>query len=99
MQMVNVTNEQSSETGSGLKNMVSRGLKALSRLIGGKKPDPVDKMWIAALSPNGVYEEGEGWYILKESGEPYAGPYAREKDAKGQLTRLCKGYTPAARKV
>lgn len=40
-----------------------------------------------------------GWYILDVFGLAYAGPYAREKDAKGQLTRLRKGYTPAARKI
>jgi hypothetical protein len=46
-------------------------------------------------------EEGnkDGWYILDVFGLTYAGPYRREKDAKGQLTRLRKGYTPAARKV
>lgn len=41
----------------------------------------------------------EGWFITDVFGLPYAGPYKREKDAKGQLTRLRKGYTPAARKV
>lgn len=42
--------------------------------------------------------ESNGFYIVK-NGKLYAGPYARQKDAKGQLTRLRKGYTPAARKV
>jgi hypothetical protein len=95
MQMVNVTNEQSSETGSGLKSMDFLGLKALFRWIGGKK-NPVETMTISYLQAG--HPEFDGWYIDKD-GIPYAGPYKREKDAKGQLTRLRKGYTPAARKV
>lgn len=43
--------------------------------------------------------EMTGFYICRADGTAYAGPYTREKDAKGQLTRLRKGYTPAARKV
>lgn len=40
-----------------------------------------------------------GFFICFADGGPYAGPYKRAKDAKGQLTRLKKGYTPAARLV
>jgi len=40
-----------------------------------------------------------GYYIVYEDGEPYAGPYKREGDAQGQLTRMRKSYTPAARRV
>lgn len=47
---------------------------------------------------NENYPDRNGWYIFNGI-EAYAGPYSREKDAKGQLTRLRKGYTPAARKV
>lgn len=63
----------------------------------GSKKSPVEEMTIRhAFNEN--YPDANGWYIFKGI-EAYAGPYAREKDAKGQLTRLRKGYTPAARKV
>ncbi len=57
----------------------------------GLKKSPVDDFAIGSI-------DGK-WYIFNHHGEKYAGPYKREKDAKGQLTRLRKGYTPAARKV
>lgn len=67
---------------------------------GGKK-NSVDNYTIGFLK--GPEERGygldDGFYILDVFGLPHAGPYAREKDAKGQLTRLRKGYTPAARKI
>lgn len=59
----------------------------------------METLLIFDLAPSGVGEPDAGWYILFPSGKLYAGPYKREKDAKGQLTRLRKGYTPAARKV
>lgn len=40
-----------------------------------------------------------GWYICWPDGDLYAGPYKRAQDAKGQLTRLLKDYTPCARKI
>jgi hypothetical protein len=46
-----------------------------------------------------VEKTNAGWFICHKSGHPYAGPYKRAKDAKGQLTRLRKGYTPAARVI
>lgn len=64
------------------------------------KKSPVESMKVEQLprlNEDGVFVEGE-YYILL-NGAPYAGPYKREQDAKGQLTRLRKGYTPAARKV
>ena len=39
-----------------------------------------------------------GWYLMYDDEEPFAGPYARERDAKGQLTRLRSNYTPASRR-
>ena len=42
--------------------------------------------------------DGNGWYIVYPDGQPYAGPYKRESDAKGQLTRMRRSYTPAARR-
>lgn len=99
MQTVNETNEQSSETTSGLKSTVFNGLKALFRWNGSKSPVETYKViYLAAYD----IDEGDniaGWYIVKNDNELYAGPYKRERDAKGQLTRLRKGYTPAARKV
>lgn len=62
----------------------------------GKKSPVETKMTISYLHVD--HPEVDGWYIDLD-GVPYAGPYGREKDAKGQLTRLRKGYTPAARKV
>ena len=40
----------------------------------------------------------DGWYIFEQDGAMYAGPYKTAAAAKGQLTRLRKGYTPAARR-
>lgn len=96
MQMVNETNEQSSETTSGLKSTVFNGLKALFRWNGSKSP--VENFSVREVY-NENYPEDNGWYIFKYDTIAYAGPYKRERDAKGQLTRLRKGYTPAARKV
>lgn len=90
MQTVNETNAPSSATGSGLKNMVFNGLKALFPFLGGKK-SPAETMTVVTTD--------EGFFIAFADGTKYAGPYGREKDAKGQLTRLRKSYTPAARKV
>lgn len=47
-----------------------------------------------------MYIEGQDdvYYIMSEGGQVFAGPYKREKDAKGQLTRLRKSYTPASRR-
>jgi hypothetical protein len=74
--------------------MASFGQRVLSLWRGSKRTDPVDKMYVDEL------EDYPGqWFICDVFGLPYAGPYKREKDAKGQLTRLRKGYTPAARKV
>lgn len=42
--------------------------------------------------------ERNGWFITYADGEPYAGPYKRRGDALGQLTRMRKQYTPAARR-
>lgn len=52
--------------------------------------------YVELVGPN---ENLSGWYICLSNDLVYAGPYKREQDAKGQLTRLRKGYTPAARKV
>lgn len=93
MQTVNETSAPNSTTGSGQSVMASLGQKVLS-LFRGSKKSPVDDFFIDQL------EDYPGQYfICSGSGMPYAGPYMREKDAKGQLTRLRKGYTPAARKV
>lgn len=46
-----------------------------------------------------VMEHDGGWYITYPDGEALAGPYKREQDAKGQLTRMRNEYTPAARRV
>jgi len=82
MQMVNETKEPSSATGSGLKNTVSRGLKALFLWLGGKKNQP--NLTIA--------ETPDGFYVVDFSGygAVWTGPYKREKDAKGVRTRLLK---------
>ncbi len=88
---------QNSETGNGQSVMASLGQKVLSLFRGGKK-SPVETMEIKYLSGNELLAGADGWYIVKGI-EAYAGPYKRERDAKGQLTRLRKGYTPAARKV
>lgn len=57
--------------------------------------DSLDVRFIALDEGLGV----SGYYITYPDGEPYAGPYKRERDAKGQLTRMRKEYTPAARRV
>lgn len=99
MQTVNATNELGSGTGSGQSAMASLGQKVLS-LFRGSKKNPVDNFKIKYVTLHGPNEALSGWYIVKYEDEIlYAGPYKREKDAKGQLTRLRKGYTPAARKV
>ncbi len=46
-----------------------------------------------------VNEIDGDFYVSYEDGTPYAGPYTREKDAKGQLTRMRNSYTPASRRV
>lgn len=77
--------------------MASLGQKVLSLFRGGKSPvDTMEVRNIELIEPN---QHLSGWYIVMDGNLLYAGPYAREKDAKGQLTRLRKGYTPAARKV
>lgn len=96
MQTVNETNVPSSKTGSGLNVITSLGQKVLS-LFRGSKKSPVEEMTIDFIVDDYALESN-GFYIVK-NGKLYAGPYARQKDAKGQLTRLRKGYTPAARKV
>ena len=50
-----------------------------------------DNMYVATTT--------DGSFIFNHDGTVYAGPYKREKDAKGQLTRLQKSYTPAARRL
>lgn len=66
----------------------------------GSKKSPVDRMIVELITSPEDFENGtEGWYICHADGMPHAGPYNRKKDAKGQLTRLRKGYTPAARIV
>jgi hypothetical protein len=58
--------------------------------------------WIDSLSisylTGAEKPEDEGWYIVNLDGTEYAGPYKTNGAAKGQLTRLRKGYTPAARR-
>lgn len=44
-------------------------------------------------------DDANGWFIVYPDGEAYAGPYARESDAKGQLTRIKNGYTPGSRRL
>lgn len=83
---------QNSKTGNGPKNTVSRGLKALFRWIGGKSHE----LTIRALTERDDHVP-TGFYIV-DGVNLVAGPYAREQDAKGQLTRLLKGYTPASRR-
>jgi hypothetical protein len=46
-----------------------------------------------------IDSRGDEWFIVWPDGDKYAGPYKRAQDAKGQLTRLLQGYTPAARKI
>jgi hypothetical protein len=88
---INVLN---SETTNGLKDTVSRGLKALYRLIGGEKKSKLRVSYIRVGEPT-----VDGWYIDDPYGDPMmAGPYKTEAAAKGQLTRLLKGYTPASRR-
>jgi hypothetical protein len=69
------------------------GLKGLFRWIGGKKNDELTVVY----QTNSYGVEYDGWYIMDGS-RLVAGPYFREKDAKGQRTRLLKGYTPASRR-
>lgn len=45
-----------------------------------------------------VREIDGSFYLTYEDGEPYAGPYRRARDAKGQLTRMRNTYTPASRR-
>lgn len=84
--------------------MASLGRKVLSLFRGGTK-SPVETFevifanYIIGTENSGETDSLVGWYIVNKFGVPYAGPYKREQDAKGQLTRLRKGYTPAARKV
>lgn len=99
----NETNELSSKTGSGQSVMASLGQKVLS-LSRGSGKSPVDNMTVGfggsvVFYRDGTEDKTEGWFIYDTFGLPYAGPYKRKQDAKGQLTRLRKGYTPAARKV
>lgn len=51
--------------------------------------------WIDSLTID-ISANGEGYFIYLDL-VPYAGPYKRSQDARAQLTRLRKGYTPAAR--
>ena len=45
-----------------------------------------------------VMENDGGWYITTPGGAALAGPYKRPQDAKGQITRMRKGYTAGARR-
>lgn len=83
MQMVNVTNEPNSKTGSGLSGMVSRGLKGLFLWLGGKKTPQPDLT---------IAETPDGFFVVDFSGYGvrWTGPYKREQDAKGVRTRLLK---------
>lgn len=95
MPTVNETNEPSSATTSGQSVMASLGQRVRSLFRGSKNPVETMRVVQNLSDPSGLEN---GWYIALDN-EPYAGPYKRERDAKGQLTRLKKGYTPAARKV
>jgi len=58
-----------------------------------------NKFTVEYLTSPEDHENGtDGWFIVRPDGMPHAGPYSREKDAKGQLTRLQRSYTAAARR-
>jgi hypothetical protein len=85
------TDVQNSETMNGLNATVSRGLKALYRLLGGKNNEQ-------NLTIEFHDEEVPGWFIMDGS-TFFAGPYKTKGAATGQLTRYLKGYTPASRRL
>lgn len=82
MQMVNETKEPSSATGSGLRDTVSNGLKALFLFLGGKKTEQTIE----------IAETKDGFWVVDPTGYgvTWTGPYKREQDAKGVRTRLLK---------
>lgn len=75
-----------SKTGNGLSDTILSGLKALFRSTGGKNNELT------------VRKMADGVYYIMDGNDPFAGPYRRESDAKGQLTRYLKGYTAASRR-
>jgi hypothetical protein len=74
--------------------MASLGQRIASLFRGGRK---IEQSLTIRKVDNENYPDSNGWYIMNGN-TTYAGPYSREKDAKGQLTRLRNGYTPAARR-
>jgi hypothetical protein len=74
--------------------MASLGQRIASLFRGGRKIE--QNLTVEMFHHQGEQPNTE-WYIMDGS-SVYAGPYSREKDAKGQLTRLRNGYTPAARR-
>lgn len=83
---------QNSETTNGQSVMASLGQKVKSLFLGGKKKEKTweDKLQVLEKGPN-------EFYIQWENGTPFAGPYSRRQDAKSQITRLKKTYTPGIR--
>jgi hypothetical protein len=86
--MASAIDALNSRIGSGQKNMALNGLKALFRWIGGEKT--------SSLTVESGDVDGP-WYIM-DGENILAGPYKTRGAAKGQLTRLLKGYTPASRR-
>ena len=92
-----------SKTGNGLSVITSLGQKVASLLTGSRKKETwQDKLSIVAK----IVPSSEPWgqanvteyFIVSPDGNLYAGPYSREKDAKGQITRIQKNYTPGAKR-
>lgn len=67
----------------------------LMRFLGRKPEEMKMQVKMSVMDESGL---PDGWYIVTAGGEPHAGPYKRESDAKGQLTRLQSSYTPASRR-
>ncbi len=88
MQTVNETNAPNSETGSGQKSTGFLGLKALFRFLGGKSRKS-KKTWTIHKYP----ATGE-FFVIEDNGYGHttSGPYKREQDAKGVMTRLQKQH-------
>lgn len=75
-------------------------IEGLLRFLGFKEVPSNPYNWINNLH---IDEVDGGWYIMLgktvQLRKKYAGPYKTAAAAKGQLTRLRKGYTPAAKRA
>lgn len=83
--------------GSGQKNTVLAGLKALFRSVGGKNNQELRVVYLGLEDLEEGMPTTPGNYIM-DGNEIFAGPYRRASDAKGQLTRIKNGYTAGARR-